>query len=244
MLPLLARSPSCRYTEIMPDHFDASLIQADFDRLAALSREGWDHNSHYHRFLLKHVPVYCSKSLELGCGTGTFARLLATRAQQVLALDLSPQMIRIARERSLQYANIDFQVADALSWEFPHEQFDCIISIATLHHLPLEEMLIKMKSALTVNGILLVLDLYQASLADVFTSLAAFPVHLVLKYHKTGRFKEPQEVRAAWAEHGQHDSYLTFSQLRHRYQAILPGAKMRKHLLWRYSLIWKKAPVS
>ncbi len=144
----------------------------------------------------------------------------------------------------MQYANIDFQVADALSWEFPLEQFDCISSIATLHHLPLEEMLVKMKSALAVNGILLVLDLYQASLADVFTSLVALPVHLILKYLKTGRFKEPQEVRAAWAEHAQHDSFLTFSQLRHRCQAILSGAKMGKHLLWRYSLIWKKAPVS
>lgn len=72
-----------------------------------------------------------------------------------------------------------------------------------------------------MNGVLLVLDLYQASLADVFTSLAALPVHFVLKYLKTGRFKEPQEVRAAWAEHGQHDSYLTFSQFRHRCQTIL-----------------------
>jgi len=228
----------------MTEHFDASLIQADFDRLALLSREGWDHNSHYYRFLLKHVPAHFSKALELGCGTGAFARLLATQAQQVLALDLSPQMIRIAREHSLLYANIDFQVADALSWEFPPEQFDCISSIATLHHLPLEEMLFKMKSALTVNGVLLVLDLYQAGFADMFTSLAALPVHIVLKYLKTGHFKEPSEIQAAWAEHGQHDSYLTFSQLRHRCQAILPGAKLRKHLLWRYSLIWKKTAVS
>jgi len=136
----------------MTEHFDASLIQADFDRLALLSREGWDHNSHYYRFLLKHVPARFSKALELGCGTGAFARLLATQAQQVLALDLSPQMIRIAREHSLLYANIDFQVADALSWEFPPEQFDCISSIATLHHLPIEEILVKMRSALRVNG--------------------------------------------------------------------------------------------
>jgi ubiquinone/menaquinone biosynthesis C-methylase UbiE len=47
-------------------------------------------------------------------------------------------MIHIARERSSHYANIDFQRADAFAWEFPSESFDCIISIATLHHLPLE----------------------------------------------------------------------------------------------------------
>ena len=226
----------------MTDQRGPSLLQADFDRLAAFSREGWDHNSHYHRFLLRHVPAHCSQALELGCGSGTFARLLATRAQQVLALDLSPQMIRIARERSSHYANIDFQRADACVWEFPPESFDCIISIATLHHLPLEEMLAKMKRALKVNGVLLVLDLYQESLSGAFTSLAAIPLNLLLRYLKTGHFQDPPEVRAAWAEHGRHDSYLTLSQLRHRCQVLLPGVKIRKHLFWRYSLIWKKIP--
>jgi ubiquinone/menaquinone biosynthesis C-methylase UbiE len=149
-------------------------------------------------------------------------------------------MIHIARERSSQYANIDFQVADALVWEFPAEYFDCIISIATLHHLPLEEMLSKMKSALKVNGVLLVLDLYQGTLPDMFTSLVAFPISLVLRYLKTGRLKESPEVRAAWAEHVKRDSYLTLSQLRRGCQMILPGANIRKHLFWRYSLVWKK----
>ena len=219
---------------------DWALIQADFDRLAALSKDGWDHNSHYHRFLLRHVPAHCSQALELGCGSGAFARLLATRAQYVLALDLSPQMICIARERSEHYANIDFQRADVRDWEFPAESFDCISSIATLHHLPLEETLAKMKRALRVNGVLLVLDLYQASFSDIFTSLAAIPLNLVLRYIKTGHFRDPPEVRAAWAEHGRHDSYLTLSQLRQRCEALLPGAKIRKLLFWRYSLIWKK----
>jgi ubiquinone/menaquinone biosynthesis C-methylase UbiE len=224
----------------MTDRRYTSLIQADFDRLAAFSQDGWNHNNHYHRFLLKHVPPHCGQALELGYGSGTFARLVATQAELVLALDVSPQMISLARERSRQYANIDFQVGDALLWEFPPEHFDCIVSIATLHHLPLEEMLTKMKRALTVNWILLVLDLYQESRAGAFTTLAAFPVSVILKYLKTGRFTEPPEGRAAWAEHGKHDSYLTLSQLRQRCQALLPGVKIRKHLLWRYSLIWKK----
>jgi len=159
-------------------------------------------------------------------------------------LDVSPQMIRLGRERSQQYANSEFQVADALVWEFPPQHFDCIVSIATLHHLPLEEMLTKMKRALRVNGVLLVLDLYQESLAGAFTTLAALPVSLILKYLNTGRFTEPPEVRAAWAEHGKHDSYLPLSQLRHHCQVLLPGVKIRKHLLWRYSLMWKKTAAS
>jgi ubiquinone/menaquinone biosynthesis C-methylase UbiE len=162
----------------------------------------------------------------------------------VLALDVSPQMIRLARERSRQYGNIEFLVADAVLWEFPPQHFDCIVSIATLHHLPLEAMLAKMKDALRVNGVLLILDLYQESLAGAFTTLAALPVDLVLKYLNTGRFTEPPEVRAAWAEHGKHDTYLTLSQFRHRCQVLLPGVKIGKHLLWRYSLMWKKTATS
>jgi SAM-dependent methyltransferase len=228
------------YTEIMIDRSNTSLIRADFDRLAAFSGEGWNHNNHYHSFLLRHIPPHCSQAFELGCGSGMFARLLATRAKRVLALDLSPEMIRVARERSSQYANIDFQIADALVWDFPPEHFDCIVSIATLHHLPLEEMLAKMKSALKVNGVLLVLDLYQETLPGILTSLVAFPSSLILKYLKTGYLKEPPEVRAAWAEHTKRDSFLTLSQIRHCCQTILPDAKIRKHLFWRYSLIWKK----
>jgi len=134
-------------------------VRADFDRIALVSNDGWDHNSHYHSFLLKHLPPHCVEVLEIGCGTGAFSRRLATRSGRVLALDLSPQMIRIAKERSGQHSNIDFQVADALAWEFPAGQFDCVASIATLHHLPYEEMLSKMKRALKLNGTLIVLDI-------------------------------------------------------------------------------------
>ena len=224
----------------MNNNIDTSTIQADFDRLALLSSEGWDHNSHYHHFLLQQVPSPCKNGLEIGCGTGTSARLLASRAEHVLALDLSPQMIRLARERSVQHTNIDFQVADVLSWKFSPEQFDCIVSIATLHHLPMEDILTKLKAALTPNGTIIVLDLYQGRPSDLFTILAAIPVNLILKYLKTGRIREPQEVREAWAAHGQHDSYLTLAQLHHICGRILPGAKVRRHLLWRYSLVWKK----
>ena len=228
----------------MTHSVDSSIIQADFDRLALLSREGWNHNSHYHSFLLNHVPSPCENALEIGCGTGAFARLLAKRAGHVLALDLSAQMIRVARERSAQYANLDFQLADVLSWEFPREQFDCIVSIATLHHLPLEDLLIKMKTALCVNGTLIILDIFQGRPIDILASLVAVPVNLVLKYLKTGRIRDPREVREAWAEHGRRDSFLTLTQIRHICRTTLPGAKVRKHLLWRYSIIWHKTPGS
>lgn len=218
-----------------------STIQADFDRIALVSNDDWNHNNHYHNFLLEHVPTNARNALEIGCGTGLFSRLLATRADRVLAVDLSPQMIRIAQERCAQFPNIDFQTADVMSAELPLEHFDCIATIATLHHLPMAATLRKIKSALKVNGVLLVLDLFQPEgLSDVMTSAVAKAFSFGLALSKRGSWRPSKEALAAWVEHEKHDSYLTLAELRRLCADVLPGAKIKKHLFWRYSLIWKK----
>lgn len=220
-------------------------IRADFDRIALVSEDGWNHNNHYHRFLLRHLPSPCTEALDVGCGTGSFSRLLAERAEQVLALDLSPQMIRLARERSQQFTNIEFVTADALTWELPAERFDCIVSIATLHHLPMAAMLSHWREALRVNGTLMVLDLFQpARLSEHFLSLAAVPASVVLRLVRTGRLRGTRAAREAWAQHGQHEVYPTLAQVHRDCAAILPGAELSRHLLWRYSIIWRKTPAA
>jgi SAM-dependent methyltransferase len=219
-----------------------SLVQADFDQIALLSQGGWDHNRHYHSFLLKHAPASCEAALDVGCGTGTFSRLLAKRSDRVVALDLSPRMIEIAKERSRSFSNIEFQEIDVTRWAFPIDAFDCVVSIAALHHLPIEEILRKMKGALRVGGTLAILDLYEsAGWHDALTGMVAVPVNLVLRLIHTGRLSEPRQVRAAWAEHGRNDTYPTMASVRQICEKVLPGAEVRKHLLWRYSIIWRKA---
>lgn len=220
----------------------SSKIQLDFDRIAELSKNEWNHNNHYDSFLLKHIPPSSElDALEIGCGTGSFTRLLAQRFRRVLALDLSPRMIEIAKEQSRQFHNIDFQVADVMTKELSSEQFGCIASIATLHHLPFEPILHKMKAALKTDGMLLVLDLFKAeSLADFSTIFLAVPVNIVLRLIRNGHIRESSEVKAAWAEHGRTDKYLTLSQVRQSCAAILSKAQIKRHLLWRYSIIWKK----
>jgi ubiquinone/menaquinone biosynthesis C-methylase UbiE len=225
-----------------------STIQADFDRLALLDAEGWTQNNHYHNFLLRHVRDGSENAMEVGCGTGAFARCLAERAGHVTALDLSPEMIRVARSRSAKFSNIEFHVADVMSWDFPAAHFDCIANIATLHHLPLREIILKLKAALKPGGVLLVLDLFEsernlltaAGMVDTFLNLVAMGVSVSLRLIHNGRLKPPREVRAAWDAHGQHDTYPTMSEIRTLCAEILPGAEIKKHLLWRYSIIWRK----
>jgi ubiquinone/menaquinone biosynthesis C-methylase UbiE len=222
-----------------------STIRADFDRIALISQEGWNHNTHYHDFLLRQLPAHLGEALDLGCGTGAFARLLAQRAERVLGLDLSPQMIRVARERSTGYQNITLEVADATTWVFGRERFDCIASIATLHHLPLSQTLIKLQDALRPSGTLLVLDLYQSQgLPDLLTNHVSIPVSVVLGLVKTRRLRSARESREAWAQHAPHEHYLALAQVHQACADVLPGARVRKHLLWRYSIVWKKPGIT
>jgi SAM-dependent methyltransferase len=234
-----------------------STIQKDFDRIALVSDDGATHNDHYHNFLLRQLPANCQRVLEIGCGTGTFSRRLAARSEavsagtqpatgmQVLALDLSPEMIRLARERSAHFPNVEFQLADVLEWPFPVESFDCIASIATLHHLPLSEVLLKMKTALKLGGVLLILDLFEpAGLTDALLNLLALPVSTGLRLLHYRRLFRRREERDAWAAHEVHDLYPTMREVHALCDEILPGARIRKHLLWRYSIVWRKTVVS
>jgi len=218
-----------------------SSIEADFNRLALLDEQGWTTNNHYHSFLLKHVPQNCENALEIGCGTGAFARQLANRCQRVMAIDLSPEMIRVARSRSGKIENLQFHVADAMSWHFPHSHFDFVCAIATLHHLDQRELLIKIRHSLKPRGVLVLLDLVKSnSLVELALDVIALGVSPSLRLIHNGRLQPPAAVRKAWAQHGQHDQYSTFNQMQTLAHEILPGSILTRHLLWRYSLVYQK----
>jgi SAM-dependent methyltransferase len=219
----------------------ANKVQTDFDRLATLENpHDWNHNRHYHKFLLSQLPPRLESALEIGCGSGEFCRLLASRSERVLGLDLSPGMLDLARARSAHYPNIEYLQADVLNHDFGDEKYDCIASIATLHHMPLRQILPKLRDRLKPGGKLLVLDLYQPQTAPEFAyaGLAILP-NLIMNRLKN---KPPSsETRAAWEEHGKTDVYLSLRQIRRICADVLPGAIVRRHFFWRYSITFSSS---
>ncbi|MCC5637667.1 class I SAM-dependent methyltransferase [Nostoc sp. CHAB 5844] len=217
-------------------------IRDDFDRIALYDQERCDHNNHYHSFLLKQLPKHCQNILDIGCGTGEFSRLLAQRAEQVVAIDLSPNMIEVGKQRSRHYANIDFQIADILQWKFTLEKFDAIASISTVHHLPLENLLPNLKAALKPGGRLVILDLLKhENMRDMVSDFVAVPLNWLLQKLKNNHLQKSPEAAAAMREHLLTDQYLTLSQAQRIYTRNLKSAKVRKHLFWRYSVVWEKS---
>lgn len=215
-------------------------VRADFDRIALITEESGALYT-YHKLLLSHLPPQCESALEIGCGTGIFTRRMAATVKKVVGLDLSPEMIRLARERSIKHANIEYLLGDLLELALPEECFDCVVSIATLHHLPTEPALRKMKNLLAPGGRLIIHDLVaDDGLLDLCRSVAAKPISMALRFLKTGRPLPPREVRKVWDEHARHDVYLTLSEVKKLCAQFLPEASVQRHLLWRYTIIWQR----
>src|SRR5919198_5419684 len=77
--------------------------------------------------------------LDVGCGTGYFARLLADAVGPdglVVGVDPSPEMITYARRKAGRVRNCQFRVGTAESLDLPAEHFDVVVSSLVLHHLP------------------------------------------------------------------------------------------------------------
>lgn len=70
---------------------------------------------------------------DLGCGSGVFTGLLHRRGFICTGIDLSPKLIRIAREA---HPGIDFQEGDIEHLPFADESFDGVLLAGVLHHLP------------------------------------------------------------------------------------------------------------
>ena len=71
--------------------------------------------------------------LDVACGPGYVAEAAGDRGAAPTGIDVSSEMIRIARERT---AGIDFRVGDALALEFASAQFDVVVSNFGMIHVP------------------------------------------------------------------------------------------------------------
>ncbi len=91
--------------------------------------------------------------LEVGCGTGLFTELFADYGAHITAIDISPDLIRLARERKLDPSLVEFH-------EIPIEDeklkgpFDAAVGSSVLHHLEMPLALQRVFQLLKPGGVL------------------------------------------------------------------------------------------
>ena len=105
-----------------------------------------------------------SRVLDIGCGSGWATRLLADYAShgRVTGIDISDEMIRVAREASTSYPNVDFEVASAEQLPFADGEFTRSFSMESLYYYQnIPRALSEIHRVMKVGGLFAaVVDLY------------------------------------------------------------------------------------
>ncbi|TDQ54956.1 class I SAM-dependent methyltransferase [Actinorugispora endophytica] len=202
----------------------------------------WNHNTHYHDLLLRHLPVGAVRALDVGCGTGRLTRRLALRVDRVDALDPSPVMVAAARERTPDRLNARFTEATLADHPLEPGAYDFVTALSSLHHMPLGPSLARLRSALAPGGVLAVCGLYRREdPADLLWDAAALVpqwtvgASLALGRAMTG-VPDPDDEGAPMPMLAPSTS---LAEIRRAAAEHLPGARTRRLLFWRYLLTWR-----
>ncbi len=77
-----------------------------------------------------------ARILDVGCGSGWATRLLAERAPEgrAIGIDISDEMVELARTSSTHIPNVEFKVASAENLLFPASQFSNAFSMESLYY--------------------------------------------------------------------------------------------------------------
>ncbi|MGK5551433.1 methyltransferase domain-containing protein [Actinomadura kijaniata] len=200
----------------------------------------WDHNAYYQRLLLREVPEGAGRVLDVGCGAGSLAIRLARHAKHVDAIDSSTEMIKAARRKVP--ANVRCVLADVMEYPLPEAEYDAVVSLTTLHHLPLEQALERLSRTVRPGGVLVAVASPRTDLPrDLPVELLAvagqqafglaFTALRRLTSREWYRFEDTHDRMPKCF-----DPTLSTAQVRSAAAKALPGSQVRRLVYWRYLL--------
>ncbi len=116
------------------------IVQQGYDQLGSRYRTHYEEAnperySHWLTELTKLLPVDAN-ILELGCADGIPTARFLSQHFDYLGIDISPVQIELARHN---VPKARFEVADMATLTFPEAEFDAVIALYSIIHVPLAE---------------------------------------------------------------------------------------------------------
>lgn len=122
--------------------------EAEIQKFDRLAKEWWDPSGPMRplhqlnptrlQFILHHINPHHKKMLDVGCGAGILTESLAKEGAEIIGLDLSSQVLAVAREHAAKnHLSIEY-VQEAIEdfSEKNADQFDAISCMELLEHVP------------------------------------------------------------------------------------------------------------
>ena len=208
------------------------------------ARHPWNHNEHFHGWILRNLPARRQAAVDVGCGTGVLAEKLAPRFARVTGIDADKGMAAAASTRLADKPNVSITRCrfDTFAETADEGQADLITMVAVLHHLDLGGILPQLSRLLAPGGRLLVVGLAKVdtptdALIDL-VSVAANPIVGLIKHPHPALPSD--EAGVSQPAMPVCDPTTTLAQIAGATSARLPGAAIRRRLFFRYTLRWDK----
>jgi ubiquinone/menaquinone biosynthesis C-methylase UbiE len=208
------------------------------------ARHPWNHNEHFHGWILRNLPARRHAAVDIGCGEGVLAVKLAAHFTRVTGIDRNEGMAAAASARLRGFPHVSIHRGDFadLCLTARDGEADLITMVAVLHHLDLDDALACLPRLLAPGGRLLVVGLARPdSLADLafdVVSGAANPVMGMIKHPR--RARPQQRTFDEQPVMPMMDPATTFAEISKAARAYLPGSSVRRRLFFRYTLRWDK----
>jgi len=191
---------------------DDNFSQSELDKFGALAQRWWDpagpqkalHALNPARlgYVASRASLAGVEALDVGCGGGLLSEALATASARVTALDLAPELVKVARLHRLESGvEVDYrlQSVESLALERPGS-FDVVTCMEMLEHVPDPGSIIDACAALLKpGGQLFVSTLNRTPAAFALAVVGAEYVARLLPKgtHQYRDFIKPSEL-AAW----------------------------------------------
>jgi ubiquinone/menaquinone biosynthesis C-methylase UbiE len=192
----------------------------------------WNHNIHYFSFIEKIARKKPRASaIDVGTGDGMLAARLHAFIPSVVGLDSSQHQVDVATERYGGPSGLSFEFGDVTDLPSRGETYDLVVCSAAIHHMDLTTALERFRDLTKPGGTIVIVGLGRKStpVERLLSLISLFASRLM-------------RARLGWYDHGapMEEPHQTYVEIEKVALALLPGARFRRLLYWRYSLVWDK----
>ncbi|MFX0142281.1 MAG: class I SAM-dependent methyltransferase [Candidatus Hodarchaeota archaeon] len=138
--------------------------------------------------LLKYIPIIENKNiLEVGCGTGRWAKYMLNKNVNYYGVDISPMMLDIAKTNVPEG---NFFLTDGGKLNFSNNYFDLVFTITVLHHIPYDKKknMIREICRVTKNDghIIIIEDVCFKKIKNIFNMFPLSPYEWIATFNRYG----------------------------------------------------------